>query len=161
MVARLLKERGWDVEVFLFGEAEKLPPDARVNYERWVRDRVHHSDALAGRFRYPGFDADRADIDLFVDAGFGTGLTRGLPQELIDVFFALNDREEPRDGRGWIVAVDMPSGLCADSGRVLGDDVEAVCFADLTVTFHRAKRGHYLDHGPECCGKLVVRDIGL
>ncbi|MDP5086431.1 MAG: bifunctional ADP-dependent NAD(P)H-hydrate dehydratase/NAD(P)H-hydrate epimerase, partial [Yoonia sp.] len=35
VVARLLKEAGWDVEVFLYGEAERLPPDAKVNYERW------------------------------------------------------------------------------------------------------------------------------
>ncbi len=36
VVARLLKEWGWEVEVFLYGDPEKMPPDARVNYERWV-----------------------------------------------------------------------------------------------------------------------------
>ena len=36
VVARLLRERGWEVEVYLYGDAEKLPPDAKVNYERWV-----------------------------------------------------------------------------------------------------------------------------
>jgi len=56
------------------------------------------------------------------------------------------------------VAVDLPSGLCGDSGRVLG---ATAVRAALTVSFHAAKRGSYLGRGPEHCGKVVVADIGL
>jgi hypothetical protein len=59
--------------------------------------------------------------------------------------------------------VDIPSGLDADSGRVLvsDDPRHEDIRADLTVTFAFAKRGHVLDDGPAICGKLVVCDIGL
>ncbi|MEO1000453.1 MAG: NAD(P)H-hydrate dehydratase, partial [Pseudomonadota bacterium] len=66
------------------------------------------------------------------------------------------DRDPPR-GTGKPVGVDIPSGLDADSGRVLG----AALPADLTVTFHAAKLGHVLEEGPDLCGRLAVADIGL
>ena len=63
--------------------------------------------------------------------------------------------------RGWhVVAVDLPSGLCGDSGRCLGRDGLAVR-ADLCVTFDSAKPGHYLAEGPAHCGALRIVDIGL
>jgi hydroxyethylthiazole kinase-like uncharacterized protein yjeF len=72
---------------------------------------------------------------------------------------------------GAVVAVDVPSGLCADSGRALvpagwpaknGQALGGlIAEAQLTVTFHSPKLGHVLDAGPRHCGKLVVKDIGL
>jgi hydroxyethylthiazole kinase-like uncharacterized protein yjeF len=56
------------------------------------------------------------------------------------------------------VAVDVPTGLNADSGRLTGD---LACKADLTVTFHRAKHGHHLAQGPEICGKLAVANLRI
>lgn len=161
VVARLLaEEHGWLVDVYLYGEAEKLPPDARVNYERWCAiGEVGDARSLERLLKFPGFDADQPDLDLFVDAAFGTGLSRPLPKELVAIAAALNDREEPV--QGWIVAVDVPSGLCSDSGRVLGADPDAVIPADLTVTFHAEKLGHRLADGPEWCGRVAVKDIGL
>lgn len=136
VVARLLKDWGWEVEVFLYGEAEKLPSDARVNFERWREiGAVLPIEAVSGT------------ADLIVDALFGTGLTRPLEEAYWGaVISALR------------VAVDMPSGLCSDSGRVLGGH----CFqSDLCVSFHSAKLGHYLAEGPEVVGRLAVVDIGL
>lgn len=162
VVARLLKDWGWEVEVFLYGDPTKLPPDARANYERWRKmGEVRDADALVERLRYPDFDADAAGIDLFIDAGFGTGLARAIPPSLGRIANALNDREEPLPGKGWIVGVDVPSGLCADSGRVVGDDEYGVIYCDLTVSFHRAKCGHRLNDGPGICSKVAVKDIGL
>ncbi|WP_297774683.1 NAD(P)H-hydrate dehydratase [uncultured Roseovarius sp.] len=140
VVARLMKARGWQVSVFLLGSAEQLPPDARANYDRW-----HAGDDVAP------LDAARdAQADVYVDALFGTGLTRPLEGHALSW---------AQGGcRGRVVAVDLPSGLCGDSGRVLGT---AAVRADLTVTFHRAKCGHYLDAGPQHCGRLSLVDIGL
>ncbi|WP_109468844.1 NAD(P)H-hydrate dehydratase [Albibacillus kandeliae] len=161
VVARLLaEEHGWLVDVYLYGEAEKLAPDARANYERWCAiGEVGDARSLERLLKFPGFDADQPDLDLFVDAAFGTGLSRPLPEELVAIAAALNDREEPV--KGWIVAVDLPSGLCSDSGRVLGADPDAVIPADLTVTFHAEKLGHRLADGPEWCRRVAVKDIGL
>ncbi len=142
VVARLLKEWGWDVQAFLLGDPERLPPDARANQRRW---------SALGTTR-PIDDARAAaaagDAALVVDALFGTGLTRPLEGVLADLVARPASR---------CVAVDIPSGLCADSGRVLG----AAMRADLTVTFHSAKPGHYLADGPGHCGVLAVADIGL
>jgi len=88
-----------------------------------------------------------------VDALFGTGLTRPLPPEVVRVIEALTSCAGP------VVAVDIASGLCADSGRVLGD----VPFhgVDLTVTFQAPKPGHLLDRGGRQGGELAVIDLGL
>lgn len=156
VVARLLKERGWEVEVFLYGDPEKLPPDAWVNYERWC--------AIGEFFVYPS-EASYDELfasetpHLIIDAFFGTGLTRVPPSEVIDFIQAVREMKVanstfpvPR-----CVSIDMPTGVCSNSGRPL---YSAFC-ADLTVTFHRAKLGHFLSAGPFFVGKLHIVDIGL
>ncbi len=164
VIARLLKARGWAVEVFLFGDPDKLPPDARVNYERWMElGAVAPLDAFSNSDRGWG-------CDLLVDALFGTGLTRGL-RPFGELFWNMEDMVDcfqvepghPR-GRPAIVAVDIPSGICSDSGRQFPHEDDHSRFsacAHLTVTFHKAKIGHYLGDGAAQSGKLVVADIGL
>ncbi|WP_270733081.1 NAD(P)H-hydrate dehydratase [Shimia sp. Alg240-R146] len=163
VVARLLKERGWDVEVFLYGDAEKVPPDARVNYERWLE--IGAVEALEEFTRSNGWQCD-----VLVDALFGTGLKRGL-QELGNLFWNMEDMVDCFDvefgherGRPAIVAVDIPSGVCADSGCEFEHEEVWHRFsaaAHLTITFHRAKVGHFLGEGAERRGELRVVDIGL
>jgi len=136
VVARLLATRGWDVVTYLFGAADALRGDAATNFERWVK---------MGVVRDLVDFAGEGSAELVVDALFGTGLSRAFADNL------------PRPNNARCVAIDIPSGLCADSGRVLGVAMPA----DLTVTFHQAKLGHVLAQGPELCGRLVVHDIGL
>ena len=150
VVARLLKARGWHVGVFTLGDPANMPPDARANAERWGA----LGGAVAPLETAPRF-ADESD--LFVDALFGTGLTRPLEGAALE--WAAERISDP-DTRGRTVALDIPSGLCADSGRALGAKTETVV-AGLTVTFHGAKPGHYLGSGPDKCGTLAVVDIGL
>lgn len=151
VVARLLKEWGWEVEVFLYGDPAKLPPDARVNYERWLVMGVVAELSPEDGFHDPWAPA------LIVDALFGTGLSRPLDFTLGRMLPDWDLRDTP--GRPRVVAVDVPSGLCADSGRTLKDSDGY--WADLTVSFHDLKRGHVLAEGPFLCGKVVVHDIGL
>jgi ADP-dependent NAD(P)H-hydrate dehydratase / NAD(P)H-hydrate epimerase len=149
VVARLLHQRGWEVEVFLYGDEAKLPPDAAENCRRWrAMGEVRETDCGA-------VHACRANI--YVDALFGTGLSRPLPGEALDALSVLDERRA-LDGAG-IVAVDVPSWLCADSGRVLGGP--AILGHDLTVTFHRPKVGHSLEPGAHLSGRLALVDIGL
>jgi hydroxyethylthiazole kinase-like uncharacterized protein yjeF len=172
VIARVLKDWGWRVEVFLHGEPDRLPPDARRNFERWC---------AIGEVRpvpEQGLPI-RTGTAVVVDALFGTGLVRAvtgtaLRRALRDIAECV-DRGAGRPisrrieaGSPLVVAVDIPSGLCADSGRVLaadGDDAEdgrvACGGADLTVSFHRPKLGHFLADGPALCGALAVADIGL
>jgi hydroxyethylthiazole kinase-like uncharacterized protein yjeF len=170
VVARLLHQRGWAVEVFLYGDAERLPPDAKTNCARWsVLGQVRRMPApkTEGGSMWPLWDIRGSDNratrrvhpGLIVDALFGTGLTRPIDADLGLVLADL-DAAIP-EGSALHVAIDLPSGLCSDSGRVLGKCDHLASHADLTVTFHAPKLGHVLAEGPERCGKLCVVDIGL
>ncbi|MFD3191023.1 NAD(P)H-hydrate dehydratase [Sedimentitalea sp. HM32M-2] len=149
VVARLLQQRGWDVTAHLFGDPDSLPPDARTNHRQWIEQGpcMPLSDRSLGTVK--------SRPDLVVDALFGTGLTRPVEG---DPEFLLSNLETLRDEFGVrCVAVDIPSGVCSDSGKVLG------CFprVDLTVSFHTEKTGHHLEQADSHSRRLVVKDIGL
>lgn len=147
VVARLLAGRGWGVRVLLMGDAADLPPDARANHDLWAE--IGPVDELnRGAIGEPP--------DLVIDAIFGTGLSR--PYEAESITAALAEMADGDVAR--VVALDMPSGWCSDSGRWLGEGTTPTR-ADLTVAFHAAKRGHYLGDAPDACGALEVVDIGL
>lgn len=151
VIARLLHRRGWPVEVLAWGDPSALPPDARAMHDAWAV-----LGPIAPLHLLGDGGPDQAP-DLIVDALFGTGLSRPLPEKAGQVLTGIDDWRERRMLRPLIVAVDVPSGLNADSGQALG----RVLRAGLTVTFHAPKLGHYLGRGPELCGDLVVTDIGL
>ncbi len=144
VIARLLQQMGWQVRVFAFGAVVALPVDARRMHDQWCAlGKVEPFAAL--------FEGVQISVDLLVDAVFGIGQHRALPD---GVRRALTGRLGRRQ-----IAVDVPSGLSGESGRALSPGLEGAC--DLTVTFQRAKPGHYLGAGPLLCGRLVVTDIGL
>ena len=149
VVARVLKDWGWEVEVFLYGDADKLPPDALVNYERWGEmGEVKKWDVKA---------IESANFDLIVDAIFGAGLSRAPEGVILEPLSNLYTSGKTFDR---MVSIDAPSGLCMDSGRELSLEWSAV-FAFLTITFHKERVGHYLEDGPLNCGVLRSVDIGL
>lgn len=161
VIARLLKDWGWAVEVYLYGDPAKLPPDAKTNYERWCEMGEVQTELS------PDLGSKPAVI---VDALFGTGLSRPVT-EPSDLYWAVYERwgvakapVRPFSDAIWL-AVDMPSGLCSDGGVELeNDDLDKASLhvpAHLTVSFHRAKLGHYLSKGPQVSGNTVVADIGL
>ena len=136
VVARLLKARGWPVEV------RALAPPAT-------------DDAKAAAGRWDGAVGDLAgDLPagaIFVDCLFGAGLAR--PLEGAAAAAAQHLAAAPEK----VVAVDIPSGVPGDTGNPLGP---SVC-AGLTVTFHAKKPAHVLEPGRGRCGEIVVADIGL
>lgn len=89
--------------------------------------------------------------DLIVDALLGTGLTRPLNGDILKLVSLMNASQNP------IVAVDIPTGIETDSGAFTGEAVQAT----LTVTFFRARPGHYLLPGRLYVGELFVKDIGI
>ncbi len=144
VVARLLHARGWRVEVLAMGDPASLPADARRNHDRWRA--LGPVTLLTGQtFRHLAL----APPALVVDAIFGIGLSRPVDLPLGEGL-----------GAARIAAVDMPTGLCAESGRLVGGAEHALA-ADLTVTFHAPKTGHHLAAGPGLCGRLAVASIGL
>lgn len=114
--------------------------DAATARAAWLRQ--------GGIERFGEVDAEFFSADLLVDAIFGTGLTRA-PQGA--ALAAIEAMARARRVGAAVLAVDLPSGLLADSGAVPGDAVRA----DLTVTFIGRKLGLYTGQGPACCGRIV------
>lgn len=140
VVARLLREQGFAPVVVFLGDETKLPADARAAFTRYRMAGGGWHEAIP-----PGPYA------LAVDALFGIGLQRPLAGAAAALVDAINALDCP------VLALDVPSGLCADSGRVLGRAVRA----DATLTFIALKPGLLTLDGPDHCGTLGVCDLDL
>lgn len=152
VVAWHLHQAGWQVSVL--GLDNTPGPDAAEMKRRWL-ETGPILPLTPEEFRRCGAG------DVCVDAIFGIGLTRPLAGKIQAICRSLAGSD---DGKTRLVAVDCPSGLCMESGGVLGlsrGDSNHAPPACLTVTFDSPKVGHLLDQGPATCGELVVADIGL
>ncbi len=161
VAARHLEEAGWQVQVRSLVDRPALRGDAAHHAQLWTGDTA----AIDG-------DAalDLHNVDVVIDALFGAGLARPLDGAAAAVARQVNVAHAA--GRIKVVAVDTPSGLSGDTGRVLGAEAEdasetdmlergLVIAADRSVTFFRAKPGHLLPPGVRLCGRLAVDDIGI
>jgi hydroxyethylthiazole kinase-like uncharacterized protein yjeF len=150
VIARLLHLQGARPEVYMMVAADKLQGDARTNFELLAQLPVPVHSLLD----HDTIDTLKDPLSkswLVVDSLFGTGLTRDITGRFAEVVGLVNDADCP------VVAVDVPSGLCSDTGRPLG---VCVC-ADLTVTFGLAKTGQVTYPGKIYVGELVIADIGI
>jgi hydroxyethylthiazole kinase-like uncharacterized protein yjeF len=149
VIARLLRQAGWDVHVFILAEQGQISGDAATNLAKLARQDITYCPD-AGQL--PALHMDRINrADVIVDAMLGTGLrsdVTGVYREAIEIVNA--------SGRP-VLAVDIPSGIHGTTGRVLGAAVRA----SITVTFACAKLGHVLYPGAEHTSKLIVADIGI
>ncbi len=145
-MARMLAGQGLRVQVAVVGNQMKATQEWKIQAEIVSRLEIPfvHQELTAEYII-----TNR--ISVVVDALFGTGLSRMVSGAFQDAVDAIN-----RSG-AYVVSVDIPSGISADSGAVLGCAVRA----DLTVTFQCEKLGMALYPGKEHCGQTVVRDIGI
>ena len=140
VVARVLRQRGYNPLVVFPGDAERLPADARAAFDEWRTWGGHFEREMPKR-----------PFSLVIDALFGIGLARPVEGE----YATLIDRVNRMQCR--VLAVDVPSGLCADTGRVLGSAVRATA----TATFIGLKPGLLTLDGPDYCGDISVHDLDL
>ncbi|MQA65262.1 MAG: NAD(P)H-hydrate dehydratase [Alphaproteobacteria bacterium] len=149
VIARHLVRAGWRVRLASLAPVSKLSGDAGINARRWSR--LHGRQATV-----PLTPAILDGAGLVVDALFGAGLVRPLGGVAGNVVAELNRRGLP------VVAVDVPSGLDADTGAVAGEAGGGVAArAAFTVTFFRKKPGHILFPGRALCGETRLIDIGI
>lgn len=149
VVARLAMLAGYETRVVLLAEPDEIRGDAAVflNAYRRLGGRITVADDEQAAAQAV---AALADCAVVVDAILGTGITgdvRGVPRAAIDAW--------PSDPA--TVAVDLPSGLNADTGEPCG----ACIRADTTVTFQFPKRGFENAKSRLCVGRLIVADIGI
>lgn len=147
VLAALLKQAGLDAQVFalkppdeLQGDAAEAVTEAQQNGCKW---QLWADDA--------GMCDQLGDADVIVDALLGTGISGGLRGAYPGAIAAINAQQRP------VLAVDVPSGLHADTGAT----AEVCVLADITVTFVAFKRGLMTLNGPDYCGRLVLADLDL
>ncbi len=148
VAARLLCGAGRDARVFALVSAERLSPDARSVREQAQRAGVPIDEGV----ELAPLDAGVGDV--VVDAIFGTGLSRAPEGPFSEAIVRIDDA---RVAGARVVAVDVPSGLSADTGRAFGQCVRA----DRTVTFGFVKRGLVLHPGAAYAGEVSLADIGI
>lgn len=153
VIARLLVEHGWQVDVALVAGEPAANSDAATNLGRW-RD-LDQGPALNLDAATRALATEEPGYVLVVDTIFGTGLDRELDGEMSELVGVLNSARS-RSGLA-VLAVDLPSGLSADSGQRLG----AAVTADNTITIGAGKPGLFLGAGIEAAGRVTVADIGL
>jgi NAD(P)H-hydrate epimerase len=147
VAARHLHRLGVDVRVILLGEVADLSADAANNLDRACRVGVPLSDH---QWQPPA-------RGVVVDAIFGTGLSRNVEGVEADWIQRINACRANARGRVRVVSVDLPSGLCADTGALLGSCVEA----DVTLTLGLPKVGLALEPGRSAAGRISVARIGI
>jgi hydroxyethylthiazole kinase-like uncharacterized protein yjeF len=153
VAARLLRAHGAAVAVGVMGPLERVRGDARVHLERLQATGLE-AVALESEADLARLLATRDQWDFALDAVLGTG-AQGEPQGLAA---AAAQALRQLDERGTcIVAVDLPTGVDADTGAIARRAVRA----DLTVTFGAPKRGHFLFPGRAFAGALEIVDLGL
>ena len=166
-LARLLGLAGAWVNVVLLGRIKEAKGDARINLGVLCQEDFTYTDHYSGEFcelrevtskdewnaiQIPLFNG----LDVIVDAVFGTGLTRPLDIWIYNIIHEINFLNEDRSRAPLRVAVDIPSGINADSGKQLDIALES----DLTVTFTAPKPGNVLPGAVRFNGEVVVSDIG-
>ncbi len=150
VVARTLLQRGVDVAVFVLGRAADIRGDARANLEILARLGVTPVE-ITNEQDWELHFSEISACGLIVDALFGTGLREPLQGMLQTVVADVNGSGLP------VVAIDLPSGLSADTHDRIGDAIEA----SVTITLAAPKIPLVLPPAEACCGELVVADIGI
>jgi NAD(P)H-hydrate epimerase len=146
VAARHLSSMGYKVTVILAGKAKEITDNAAL--ENWkalqlVKETIPICEV------YDSTLIPEINADIIIDALLGTGTKGKLKPPILQLVQKINTMNAFR------VAVDVPTGIDSDTGDVLGEAVRA----NLTITFHRTKKG--LENAKEHVGELIVKDIGL
>ncbi|MBR5262124.1 MAG: NAD(P)H-hydrate dehydratase [Oscillospiraceae bacterium] len=141
--AAILLDMGAEVRTFMVGSREKMTADSKAMEERLL--------AAGGTIEDFSEDIDMSAADVVIDAIFGVGLSRNIEGNAAKAIEMINASGAK------VIAADIPSGVCADTGRILGCAVKA----DVTVTFSMAKIGHFVEPGCTMCGDVMVCDIDI
>lgn len=142
IVASLAKQCGWTVAVRQVGDFARLSGDARRAYQQ----------AVAAQVPMHAFNPDETlDADVVVDALLGTGLRDTVRGDFAAAVHQINTAAIP------VLALDIPTGLCADTGSVLGVTVRA----RVTITFIGMKQGLLTFNGPDACGALFFASLDV
>lgn len=149
VAARLLHRRRAKVHVLAMASVSELSRDAATMYRQFVR--AAGKSAVRPYTSKSQTQSLMRHSDILVDALLGTGLSSEVTGRYAEAIDSINEAGRP------VVAVDLPSGLHADSGAILGRAVRA----SHTVTFGLPKLGLYQNHGVDLAGRVAIIDLGI
>ena len=150
VVARQLAHAGQPIQIFLVSPPESFAGDALTNLQIAQKLALPITPILSdGELK--GLESQLASSDLIVDSIFGTGLRGGVDGFIGDIIACINRSGKP------VIAIDLPSGLSADTGIAEGACIQA----NRTVTMGLPKRGNLIHPGAALTGKLDIVDIGF
>ena len=150
VVARQLAHAGQPIQIFLVSPPESFAGDALTNLQIAQNLDLPITSVLT-EDELKGAESQIAAADLIVDSIFGTGLRGGVHGFIAEIIERINGTEKP------VVAIDLPSGLSADTGIAEGACIQAT----YTVTMGLPKRGNLIHPGAAFTGALEVADIGF
>jgi NAD(P)H-hydrate epimerase len=142
IIARLALDAGLNVCVYAVSEPQKLTGDALSAYQKYAEAHGAVSPFQARQL---------IKADVLVDALLGTGLDRQVTGLYAEAIQSMNAQTSP------VIAVDIPSGLNADTGNVMTSTVKAAC----TVTFIGLKQGLFTGQAVEYCGEISYAQLGV
>ena len=145
-VARLFAEIGIVPDILFVGNLNKMSEETLNQYNSCIAYKCNIID------KTDNILIDK--YDLIIDAIFGIGLNRILSENYIELINSINTNKNQTCK---IVAVDIPSGISADTGKIMGAAIKA----DYTITFAFKKIGHVLYPGTEYCGIVINKQIGI
>jgi len=149
-VARHLVLQGMDVTVFLFAGLKELKGDAALNL-RLFQGTTGKCFVIEGEKQRRLTRLALGQADVVVDALFGIGMRGALPS-LVEEYV-----DEVNRAPGWVVSIDIPSGVDANTGKVYRTAIHA----QTTITFGLPKWGLFLGEGPDYSGRVVVDAISI
>lgn len=142
VIARLLSEKGYTISICFVDGIDSLSTDAQRN--------LYLLKKLSGNCHFIELpEIDLQDIDFIIDGMFGTGLNSDVRPPYDKAITLINESKLS------VFSLDLPSGLHADSGRVMGNAVRA----DFTITFGALKAGFYLNNGFDYSGNIVLCEL--
>ena len=142
LLAGLALSRGWEVVVWQVGDLSRINGEAAIARDHVLLEGITEHAYQSGCLNPDG---------VIVDAMIGTGLKTKLKPQYLNAVREINESGLP------VLAIDLPTGLNADTGEVLGEAVKA----DHTITFVEKKRGFFTASGPDFIGNLNVNALGL
>lgn len=149
VVARYLVQHGIAMSIVFIGGADELSPDAKKNYNLLQSIKEQDSNAKLN-FCTSWYDFNQAVMpDFIVDGMLGTGLDSDLRDDYVDAVDWANKKVSP------VFAMDIPTGLHGDSGKVMGDAIEA----SKTFAFGTLKQGFYLGSGHDYTGDVCYCEL--
>lgn len=150
-LARLLKEKGYNVRVFFVGDPARLRGAALVNYQMLPGYQI----SVLTMDQASAFHHLAEQSEWVVDALLGTGLNRHCDGMMAQIIHLVNQLKDEKHFK--VLSIDIPSGIQADTGKVMGEAIRA----DETVALCHLKRGHLLYPGRDYAGRVSVGGIGI